>query len=816
MLVDINCEPDRAGLVCLMPTLQPWSMRAAVAWLWVLWLAFGCLEVGGAPNPAVGEGPDPPIVSPCVAAAGRHSIDEVQQRFVLEIYPLMTRSTGGCVQCHADDSGRLLRMTQPGPSEAAATFLRMRGGGWLNRAPGSMVFRIEDNSMPQGGPAWTRSEKDLLAQLACDLSAVDGGVDTPLDEQFPPELTLPYDGPAITDYDNTFLTFNQLRGRVSEVFHDEWVRLGVDEFSTNIALFGGVDFIATFVPGRAATPEFLAGLDILAQDVCQRAAADGTGPMVGLDLNGAIFTEPPPVTTTFQAEGPDVLYSGLGCPPLAGATSVNLCTASSIVAQVTLPTSGEYRFSLRVAPQPNPSGQPIVEVRVDGLLVGDEEVPGAADVFTTVQMVGRIEGGEHSVSVAFTNDSIVGGDRNLVVDFFTIDGPLAGTTDGSATGEASARDRIKLIAERVLQRSFDLADAADAADVDGLYGVLLSLDRFETGQHARAFAGVCEALLQHPDWLFARPPTFDGLDDDDPLRSRFLVMQSALLLLDRVPTADELGRFDVGELDRGDLVDLWLSSAQHRAAYQQRVREILEFDGTPDGDEPARLWGFIAAGDRPLREVLTADYTVDEAGLLTARPDFHGQTGVLTMKGYIRGKPGLPHYNYAARVLTGFMGTLFDVPQAALDARATATASSTVDPQSICFSCHRLLTPLAHQRQKWDDEGNFREAFDDGRVIDDSDHDLVADYPFRGVGLEAFSLVAVHKEQFARRMANAHFLFAFGRLMRHDLDEREVYHDIYDAIDRGDGHFHDVLRAVLFSKSFTNPPRPIAAAAGAP
>ena len=68
--------------------------------------------------------------------------------------------------------------------------------------------------------------------------------------------------------------------------------------------------------------------------------------------------------------------------------------------------------------------------------------------------------------------------------------------------------------------------------------------------------------------------------------------------------------------------------------------------------------------------------TVDASGNRIDRRAEHGRTGVLTMKGYIIGKPGLPHYNYAARVMTGFMGRVFEVPQAALDARATATATS--------------------------------------------------------------------------------------------------------------------------------------------
>ena len=65
------------------------------------------------------------------------------------------------------------------------------------------------------------------------------------------------------------------------------------------------------------------------------------------------------------------------------------------------------------------------------------------------------------------------------------------------------------------------------------------------------------------------------------------------------------------------------------------------------------------------------------------------------MKGYIEHKPGLPHYNYPARVLIDFMGYVFEVPPEVFAMRSGATASSTVDPKSICFTCHQLLTPLA-------------------------------------------------------------------------------------------------------------------------
>jgi hypothetical protein len=223
------------------------------------------------------------------------------------------------------------------------------------------------------------------------------------------------------------------------------------------------------------------------------------------------------------------------------------------------------------------------------------------------------------------------------------------------------------------------------------------------------------------------------------------------------------------------------------------------------GDEPARLLTHVFVAGRPIREILTADYGVDEAFAPVARPAEHGSTGVLTMPGYIRGKPGLPHFNYAARVLSGFLGFVFQVPPEVFDERATATAASTVDPESPCYSCHKLLTPLAHQRLRWDDDGNYRAVDDDGLPIDDSDRNLVSGYPYAGAGLDAFAVQASVKEGYIRRMSNLLFAPSFNRNLRHDGDERLLYQQLWNAAASGNGTFGDMIRVVLFDPSYTHP-----------
>ncbi len=253
------------------------------------------------------------------------------------------------------------------------------------------------------------------------------------------------------------------------------------------------------------------------------------------------------------------------------------------------------------------------------------------------------------------------------------------------------------------------------------------------------------------------------------------------------------------------MINEWLNHPEFQKTYLHRIRQILESDGTNIGDEPAHLWSFVVVQNRPIGEILTSNYTVTKNGdqlMMMPRPSEHGSTGLLTMKGYINGKPGLPHYNYAARVLTGFLGIVFDVPQEAFDARATATATSTVDPASICYSCHKLITPLAHQRLAWDDQGNYRTHFEDGRLIDDSDQNLVEHYPFSGKGLSSFALSAIRKEGFIRRMINVHALMFFGRLLRHETDERDLYYQLFQLAQNGQGQMKAMIKALLQSTPY--------------
>jgi hypothetical protein len=315
-----------------------------------------------------------------------------------------------------------------------------------------------------------------------------------------------------------------------------------------------------------------------------------------------------------------------------------------------------------------------------------------------------------------------------------------------------------------------------------------------------AWVALARGLIRHPDFVFTRPPSMEFARDPEEKR-RLQLVKLALDLTGRPPTSEE-----VADLEKGasleQMLDRYLQSPEFEHFYFHRIRLYLESHGTETQDEPARLWCYVAFNDRPIQQILTADFTVDASFQKQRRPAYHGHTGVLTTKGFIEGKPGLPHFNYAAQVAMLFLGYVFEVPPEVVEQRAGSTAASTVDPSGICYSCHKILTPIAMQRNFWNDDGIFRTHDDFGLPIDASDAKLVNGYPFAGEGLQAFATQAVKKERFIRTMVDTHVTFFFGRQMRWRDDERALYRRVWEQMREHHYTVRSLIRALLTSPEY--------------
>jgi len=310
-----------------------------------------------------------------------------------------------------------------------------------------------------------------------------------------------------------------------------------------------------------------------------------------------------------------------------------------------------------------------------------------------------------------------------------------------------------------------------------------------------AWVALAGALVRHPDFLFTRPPS-QWKATEPTERRKLQLVKIALDLVGRAPNQKELERLEAGT-SLGKFMNDYLAGEEFRKFYFHRIRLYLESQGTELQDEPVRLWCHVAFNDLPFQQILTADFTVDKDMKKQPRPEYHGRSGLLTTKGFIEGKPGLPHFNYAAQVSMMFLGYIFEVPAEIVAQRDGFTPAGTTDPKSACYSCHKLLTPLAFQRSYWTDDGKYQKKRKDGIPIDASDQQLVDEYPFPGVGMDAFATQAVRKERFIRTMINTHFNFYFGRAMRFRTDERVLYRKLWDHVHANDFKIRELIRAII-------------------
>jgi hypothetical protein len=718
------------------------------------------------------------------------ALTDIASYFASDVYPLLSRTTdGGCISCHGVKSARSFKIL----GSADETFHSAHDGGFLdNRAAGALA-RLQGTDpasrMPLGSPAWPAADTAKLARVVCELAAMGGVGGDAVDEQFPAGLLAAYSGAASNIYDNTFLVYPQLQSKVKAVFNDDWVRGGVDNFAANIGLFGGADFKMSYQEARSASSDFLLGLDALSKDVCGQAAQKGTGPFQGLDLKATITDLPAATTTTLQAEDPTQMTPSVGGKD--GKDGWMLWANGTLVSvnPVPFPAAASYRVTVRAKGSKADGKGPNFDVLADGGVL--KSFTDVTEAYADYVYEGPVEAGAKSVVVRFTNDSVdaQGNDRNLSIDSVIIEGPLGGK--GSTAAADQAKAAINTIYQRMLYRKASAAEATDA------YALLADLAAI-SGDQTDSWSGVCEAVLRHPDFLFTLPPS-RATSQDEGERRALLLVKIAQDLTGAPPTADDLAAVTSKAKTIDALIDQYLASTAFRDWFFHKMRLRTESDGTTEADEPARLWTYLATTGQPFQQLLVGEYSISESFQKVDRPAYHGKTGLLTMSGFIKHKQGLPHYNYAARVMTDYMGSVFQVPPEVLEQRALATAATTVEPGSLCFSCHQILTPLAHQRLKWNDDGTHRDTDDKGLPIDDTDRGLVADYPYKGEGIEAFSTRAIKKEVFVRHTLDAAYLVLVGRPMRANDDERTTYKSLWDVAGSSNGDYRRLLKAILQS-----------------
>lgn len=141
----------------------------------------------------------------------------------------------------------------------------------------------------------------------------------------------------------------------------------------------------------------------------------------------AAFAAPNPESVRHEAE---IAGGTVGSECCGGYWNLN--SNGTITFAVDASAEGEYEFLVLAAGQQAGPDLPNMIVSVDGVEAGNFDVTGTAEAPEELTFSLDLTAGAHSVVVEFTNDFFEDGvgDRNLLVDYVDIDGPLGGPEGG--------------------------------------------------------------------------------------------------------------------------------------------------------------------------------------------------------------------------------------------------------------------------------------------------------------------------------------------------------------------------------------------------
>lgn len=165
----------------------------------------------------------------------------------------------------------------------------------------------------------------------------------------------------------------------------------------------------------------------------------------------------------------------------------------------------------------------------------------------------------------------------------------------------------------------------------------------------------------------------------------------SLDLRDQGPSAADIAAIRAGEKELGDFANEYMDSSEFGDVVFRWFRE--KFPKTrisPDGvdlGEPARIAKYIVVQDRDFRELLTADYTVDNNGSqqsVTDRP----AAGVLSTAHYMSAYVGSLRRNWAGHFVKEWSGVRLAAISVPPDTDEAELSRDAIAANPACRGCH--------------------------------------------------------------------------------------------------------------------------------
>lgn len=531
----------------------------------------------------------------------------------------------------------------------------------------------------------------------------------------------------------------------------------------------------------------------------------------------------------------------------------NLYTNGEVYTTLEIPYDGKYTFQARVYGTQAGPDLPHMNLTVDQQPVGMFDVDAVQNGAQVYEVEITTTAGNHKIAVEFTNDYYDADlmlDRNLIVDWFSIEGPkdlIAGenpqrtrimicdpVTDGE---DACGRQILAAFARRAWRRP------ALESEVERLFSIITDVKA--GGQDFEAGLRVAlQAILVSPYFVY-RPeldPDPTGLTPH-PLSDHELASRLSYFLWSSMPDDTLLAAADQGMLSDPDV----LASEARRMLMDPKAQALVDnFTGQwwlirnvsvafkdvllyPQWDDAMRasmrrelelLAASFVLADRDMREMLTTSSSFVDQRLAT----HYGLAGQFTdefvevdfadrpFQGVLMRAGLMTVLSHAARtsavkrgkwVLENLLCQTPPPPPPGVDTALPTGEGKTQreileshrkDPK--CAGCHMAMDPLGFGLENYDPIGQRREL-DNGLPID-ATGTLPNGLPFAD-GLEMSTLIS-QEPDFVECVARKTMIYALGRGT--GLPDFPYLDVLYDDFATGEYQFADLVVALVTSDVF--------------
>lgn len=564
-----------------------------------------------------------------------------------------------------------------------------------------------------------------------------------------------------------------------------------------------------------------------------------------------------PKTRIQSVDGPSLQHTGAAAPSENRMFLMSVGTAS---AKFKVPQSGWYRIRVRAGQQKAGPENAKLEVKLNRDKIGEFEIKAPLRAPENYEIPNRMNAGEYTVNVTFTNDfyqppsgNQQAQDRNVAVFAVELIGPVE---DNGVRTNFQARlvpqipptDQWEAEAQKALTDFTTRAYRRPALkdEIDRLMTVFRMGTKAGEG-YERSISLACQAVLCNPNFLYRVELDGNAQKNTRELNAYEVASRLSYFLWSSMPDDQLFGLAKSGELLKPVVLEQQVSRmlqdpkakglTENFAMQWLQLRKLATFE--PDKEmfpeynanlydamltETSMFFDAVMREDRPVSDFISSDFTYVNEPLakLYGIPGVNGNSfqkvstvgtgrgGVLTQASVLAVTSNPTRTSPTKRgrwILEQVLGSPPPPPPPGVG--DLSDEKHFTDKMSVrqrleehrknpsCAVCHTRMDALGFGFENYGPTGKYRT--NDGKFPVDAKADLPGGRKFNGP-TELKKILLENKKDFARSFTEKMMIFALGRGV--DENDKCAVDEIVKRSEKSNYKFSSIVKGIVTSESF--------------